>query len=186
MISDFFNPLSSLPIYFIWFSSKNYSWEESLHRFLPISFIIIIPISIWILWNVKTKRYSNIDVSDRNQRKSLYFFIISVMSAYLIFEYFRNGKLDLVMLFIMVLLLMMQFSNYFIKSSMHTAFNVFVSALFFSQDTTLGILWFFISVLVGISRIILKRHSPKEVFMGAFIALVASFAYLYTNIQMNS
>ena len=84
----------------------------------------------------------------------------------------------------MVLLLVMQISNYFIKSSMHTAFNVFVAALFFAVHSGMGIFWFGIAILVGISRIILKRHTVQEVIAGAAIASFVSFIYLYTHIQI--
>ena len=72
----------------------------------------------------------------------------------------------------------MHISNFFIKSSMHTAFNVFVT-LFFSLNPILGIIWFVLTSFVAISRIILKRHTPKEVIMGAFIGtVVSSFTYI--------
>ena len=184
-ISNFFNPLTSLLIYFVWFSSQNYTFEEASKRFLPILLITIIPIVIWLVWNVKSGKYSNLDVSNRNQRKSLYFFIAAAIITYLLFDYFKNESIDLVMVFLLILLLVMQFSNYFIKSSMHTAFNVFVSALFFAKSPILGIIWLGIAVLVGITRIILKRHTVKEVITGAFIAVLVSFIYLYANIVMN-
>lgn len=66
---------------------------------------------------------------------------------------------------------------------MHTAFNVFVAALFFAINWKMGLLWLGIASLVGVTRIILKRHTVKEVFMGAGIAIVVSFIYLYCNIQ---
>ncbi|WP_346985439.1 ABC transporter permease [Chryseobacterium sp. POE27] len=131
IISDFFNPLISLVIFFIYMSIKNYAVKDSLLYFVPILLMIILPIIIWLVWNVKTGRYTNMDVSDRRQRKSLYFFIAGCVISYLIFNYFENGYVDFVMLFIFILLLTMQISNYFIKSSMHTAFNIFVAALFF-------------------------------------------------------
>ncbi|SEM84958.1 hypothetical protein SAMN05421856_107145 [Chryseobacterium taichungense] len=183
IISDFFNPLISLVIFFIYMSIKNYSLHNSLLYFVPILLMIILPIIIWIAWKVKTGRYTNMDVSNRRQRKSLYFFIAACVISYLLFNYFENGYIDFVMLFILILLFAMQISNYFIKSSMHTAFNIFVAALFFAMDTGMGLLWLGIAILVGITRIILKRHTPKEVLMGAGIAFVVSFLYLYCNIQ---
>lgn len=185
-ISNFFNPLTSLLIYYVWFSVQNYTLKEATQIFLPILLITIIPISGWIFWNVKKGNYSNMDVSNRNERKSLYFFIAAAIIAYLFFDYFKNGNIDLVMIFLLILLLVMQLSNYFIKSSMHTAFNVFVAALFFAKSPVLGIFWLGIAVLVGITRIILKRHTVKEVFMGAIIAGVVSFIYLYANIVMSN
>lgn len=182
-ISNFFNPLTSLIIFFIYSSLKNFSASTALQTFLPILLLIISPILIWIVWNVKNGNYSNFDVSNRNQRKSLYFFISGCIGVYLIYNYITTGTADVLMIFLMLLLLVLQFSNYFIKSSMHTAFNVFVAALFFSESPFLGIIWSVIAALVGITRVILKRHTTKEVLTGAALAALVSFIYLYTNIQ---
>ena len=183
VISDFFNPLVSLILFFVYMSIRQYNFKDSILYFLPILLMIIVPVIIWLVWNVKTGRYTNMDVSNRVQRKTLYIFIAACVISYLLFNYIRNGYIDLVMLFILVLLFALQISNLFIKSSMHTAFNVFVAALFFSLNWKMGIAWLGIAALVGITRIILKRHTVKEVFMGAGIAFLVSFIYLYCNIQ---
>ncbi|MFP3833723.1 phosphatase PAP2 family protein [Chryseobacterium sp. SIMBA_028] len=183
VISDFFNPLVSLIIFFVYMSTREYTAKESFLYFLPILLMIIIPVVVWLVWNVKTGRYTNMDVSNRVQRKTLYIFIAACVIAYLVFNYIKNGYIDLVMLFILILLFSLQISNFFIKSSMHTSFNIFVAALFFSLDWKMGLIWLGIAILVGITRVILKRHTIKEVFMGAGIAFVVSFIYLYCNIQ---
>ncbi|AZA89165.1 Uncharacterised protein [Chryseobacterium nakagawai] len=183
VISDFFNPLVSLIIFFVYMSIREYTFKESLLYFLPILLMIIVPVIIWLIWNVKTGRYTNMDVSNRIQRKTLYVFIAACIIIYLVFNYIKNGYIDLVTLFILILLFALQISNFFIKSSMHTAFNVFVAALFFTLDWKMGIIWLGIASLVGLTRIILKRHTIKEVFMGAGIAFMVSFIYLYCNIQ---
>lgn len=182
-ISNFFNPLTSLIIFFIYSSVLNYSAATALQTFLPILLLIVSPIVIWIIWNVKNGNYSNLDVSNRDQRKSLYFFISGCIGVYLIYYYVTTGTADVLMIFLMLLLLVLQFSNYFIKSSMHTAFNVFVAALFFSENPLLGLIWFAIASLVGLTRVILGRHTAKEVITGAALAALVSFVYLYTNIQ---
>ncbi len=183
IISDFFNPLLSLFLFFVYMSFMKYSLKNSVLYFLPILLIIIAPVMAWLVWNVKTGRYTNMDVSNRIQRKSLYVFIATCVVFYIAFNYFKNGYVDLVMLFILILLFALQISNFYIKSSMHTAFNVFVAALFFALNQTMGLVWLAIAIVVGITRIILKRHTPKEVFMGAGIAFMVSFLYLYCNIQ---
>lgn len=182
-ISNFFNPIVSLIIYFIFSSIYFYEPGSSLMRFMPILLLIVLPIIIWLVWNVRKGNYTNFDVSNRQQRKGFYFFITGVFFLYLSYDYFRNGTLDLVMLFLFILLLAMQLSNYFVKSSMHTAFNVFVAALFFYREPILGFVWLIIAALVGITRVILGRHTAKEVWMGAMIAALVSFIYLYTAIQ---
>ncbi|AZB07495.1 ABC transporter permease [Chryseobacterium sp. G0162] len=183
VISDFFNPLVSLIIFFVYMSIREYTFKESLLYFLPILLMIIVPVIIWLIWNVKTGRYTNMDVSNRIQRKTLYVFIAACVVIYLVFNYIKNGYIDLVTLFILILLFALQISNFFIKSSMHTAFNVFVAALFFTLNWKMGLIWLGIACLVGLTRVILKRHTVKEVFMGAGIAFMVSFIYLYCNIQ---
>ncbi|WP_233740460.1 hypothetical protein [Halpernia humi] len=64
---------------------------------------------------------------------------------------------------------------------MHTALNIFVAALFFSENFVWGIVWFLISILVGITRILLKRHTLQEVLSGGIIAVIVSAFYLYFN-----
>ncbi|MDC8103717.1 phosphatase PAP2 family protein [Chryseobacterium sp. PTM-20240506] len=183
IISEFFSPLVSLFLFFVYKSVHEYSLKDSVTYFLPILLIIIIPIIIWLIWNVKTGRYTNMDVSNRVQRKTFYIFAAIAVIAYLLFHYIKYGSLDFLMLFILILLFSLQISNFFIKSSMHTAFNVFVAGLFYAISWKMGLLWLGIAVLVGITRVILKRHTIKEVFMGAAIAFLISFLYLYCSIH---
>ena len=85
-------------------------------------------------WLECKKNYTNMDVSDRKQRNSLYLFnFIVIVRLYLGFLDFKARTDLLLSLFLFILMLIMHISNFFIKSSMHTAFNVFVTAfiLFF-------------------------------------------------------
>lgn len=178
VISNFFNPLVSLVIYFFYYSYKNYSWEEASKKFLPILLLLIIPIAIWIYRNVKKGNYTNMDVSNRKQRHSLYIFIIIATIIFLTVDYFLHKEIDWTVLMLCILLILMQISNFFIKSSMHTSLNIYVSALFFTIEPIIGIFWFLLSILIGITRVILKRHTPKEVLSGGTIAIFVSLIYL--------
>lgn len=179
IFSGFFNPLTSLLLYFIYYSSMHYTFAEAVNRFLPILLILILPVSIWIIWNVKKGNYSNMDVSDRKQRKSLYMVIGVLMLIYLVVYGWIKDRADFTMLFIFVLLILMQVSNFFIKSSMHTAFNVLTAGFFFQENVWLGLIWFGISVVVGATRIILKRHTFAEVMTGAVLATIVSLGYIF-------
>ncbi|WP_312825509.1 phosphatase PAP2 family protein [Epilithonimonas sp.] len=178
VISNFFNPLVSLVIYFFYYSYKNYTWEEASKKFLPILLLLIIPIAIWIYRNVKKGNYTNMDVSNRKQRHSLYIFIIIATIIFLTVDYFLHKEIDWTVLMLCILLILMQISNFFIKSSMHTSLNIYVSALFFTIEPIIGIFWFLLSILIGITRVILKRHTPKEVLSGGTIAIFVSLIYL--------
>lgn len=171
-ISGFFNPLVSILIFFIWKEIHFDGVSGILNRFLPGLLILLFPISLWIFWNVKTGRYTNFDVSNRRQRQSLYVFIEIVLAIFIILNrFFLTGIWDWDFIFMLILLVVMQVSNFFIKSSMHTAFNIFVAGLFYihGAENWVWIGWILLSVLVGITRIILKKHTPKEVLIGAVL-----------------
>lgn len=156
VISNFFNPLVSLVIYFFYYSYKNYTWEQASAKFLPILLLLIIPVALWIYRNVKNGTYTNMDVSNRKQRHSLYIFIIIATIIFLAVDFYLHKEMDWAIFMLCILLILMQISNFFIKSSMHTAFNIFVAALFFTLNWKAGLIWLGIAALVGITRIILK------------------------------
>lgn len=178
VISNFFNPLVSLVIYFFFYSYQNYSWEQATKKFLPILLLLIIPIAIWIYKNVKNGKYSNMDVSNRKQRHSLYIFIIIATVVFLGVDFYLHKEMDWTVFMLCILLILMQVSNFFIKSSMHTSLNIYVAALFFAIQPVIGIIWFLLAILIGITRVILERHTPKEVLSGAGIAFFVSLIYL--------
>lgn len=185
IISNVLNPLFSLLIFLAVYSYEKSDGKFNLTSFvLPIA-LVVIPIFGWIYWNVKKGNYTNMDVSNREQRNSLYLFNFFIISIYIAALFYTKQNFDyiLIIIFLLILLVVMFLSNLFIKSSMHTSFNVFVSALFFSLNPIYGLIWLFLTLLVAISRVILKRHTVKEVIMGALIATVISFVYLYFDIQ---
>ncbi len=177
-ISNFFNPLVSLVIYFFYYSYLNYSWEEATKKFLPILLLLIIPVALWIYRNVRKGVYSNMDVSNRKQRHSLYVFIIVATIVFLAVDYGIHNEIDWTVLMLCILLSLMQLSNFFIKSSMHTSLNIYVAALFYAVNPALGFIWLLLAILIGLTRVILKRHTPQEVLSGAAIAIFVSLIYL--------
>ena len=184
-ISNLFNPLVSILVYYLYISYLRYSFAEAIEHFLPLVLILMLPIMAWIFWNVRKGNYNNMDVSDRRKRNSLYIVIVGLMLLYLIInKLFLQHSINVEILFLLLLLVLMQVSNFFIKSSMHTALNLYTAVLFFAVDPIIGMIWLLITVLVGISRVIVGRHSVKEVLMGGFLATIVSFIYLYTQIQL--
>lgn len=180
-ISNLFNPLFSLLLYFFYVTVKFDSFSVGLKKFILLLILLILPVSFWIYRRVKTGKYSDADVSNREERKSLYNFIIAALAIFILINYIVNKSVDFVMMYLLLLLFVMQISNFFIKSSMHTALNIFTAALFFSQNHTFGIIWLVISLIVGITRIILKKHTLQEVLSGTIIALLVSVIFLNFN-----
>lgn len=178
-ISNFFNPILSLLVFFFYISIKKLSFKEGLEEFLPLLILLILPIVFWLVRKIKTGKYEDMDVSNRHQRKGFYFFLLGVFGLFLMYDYFVRGNLNSIFLCLFLLLVLMQLSNYLIKSSMHTAFNLFVAALFFKENHSLGWIWLGITILVAGTRIILKRHSLAEVISGFLISILVSAIYLF-------
>lgn len=178
ILSNFFNPLVSLLLYFFYYSYKNYTLAEGLRMFAILLLLVVLPISGWLIYNVKKGKYTNMDVSNRHQRHSLYVFIILIIIIFLLADYFLHQRINWEITMLFILLVLMQISNFWIKSSMHASLNIYVAALFFVLNPEIGIFWLILSLLIGISRIILKRHTPAEVISGAMIAIFVSLAYL--------
>lgn len=185
ILSTILNPLFSLLFFFGFYAYEKMEYHMALKNLGLMIFFVVIPIFGWIYWNVKSGRYTNMDVSDRKQRNSLYIFNFIIIAVYIEILNLTQQEFSFILIniFLLILMMTMHFSNFFIKSSMHTSFNVFVSVLFFNLNPYFGFFWLGLTVLLGISRVILKRHTPKEVFMGASIATIISIVYLYFDIQ---
>ncbi|MDO4225247.1 MAG: hypothetical protein Q4C75_05090 [Bergeyella zoohelcum] len=78
-------------IFFIYYHSFHLGWfPQSFRRFILVLFTMILPISFWIFWNVKKGTYSNADVSNQLQRRSLYIVIICSILVYISINIYLN------------------------------------------------------------------------------------------------
>ena len=82
IISNVLNPLFSLLIFLAVYSYEKSDGKFNLTSFLLPIALVVIPIFGWIYWNVKKGNYTNMDVSNREQRNSLYLFNFFIISIY--------------------------------------------------------------------------------------------------------
>lgn len=178
-LSDTLNPATALLIYFAYDTFMSYPPMSAFIRIGILILLVVGPIFGYIHIKVKRGSFTNHDVSDRLQRKQLYIFSLIAVMAFMATDYWYIQSFDLSILIGIGLLIALQFSNFFIKSSMHTAFNVLAVYLWFPHSKGMAAVWLFISVLVAYSRFILKRHSLKEILSGATIASLLGILYIY-------
>lgn len=180
-ISIIGHPLLTIPIFIAIVMFAN----ENAKKAFYISFLIIgcvfVPIILRMYIKSKNGTYTNFDVSDKKQRKTLFIFIIPllVIVTFILFKSQQNNNLCMTILFATILVFISQVVNLFIKSSLHVSLNIYLSFLVMTLNYKIGIILFLFTGLLGWSRIVLGRHTLKEVLVGGAIGLSISLITLY-------
>lgn len=158
--------------------------KEDFSRASLISFLIIgcfiIPVIAWMYFKSRNGSYTNFDVSDKKQRRSLFVFAIPLLLivTILLFATHQSTNLCISVLFALILLIISQITNYFIKSSLHVSLNIYLAALIFISNYKLGIIVLLYTGLIAWSRIKLGRHTLIEVLSGSIIGILMGFMIL--------
>ncbi|MEL6561325.1 MAG: hypothetical protein AAFQ94_24265 [Bacteroidota bacterium] len=182
IFSFFGNPIIMVPVMIQLVLYRRNSSDQHL-----LISIISIGLSLfaigWILYEKKIGHYSDFSVSNRKQRYSLYYFAIPAVFGVAVISYVLELPSFFITSFIAggVLLIASYLSNFVIKSSLHTSVNIYLSIVVFTLDLPLGLLVFFLTIVIAISRVILKKHTVPEVISGFLIGTICgSCLYFYT------
>jgi hypothetical protein len=180
-ISIIGHPLLTIPLYIliVMFAFEDFK-KASLNSLLIIGGIFL-PLVLRMYFKHKNGTYTNFDVSDRIQRKSLFLFAIPFMIVVTIISFKTKQSItfSLSVLFATILVLISQIINLFVKSSLHVSLNIYLSLLMMTLYLKVGIIFLFFSGLIAWSRIVLKRHTIKEVIFGCGVGFVISLTMLY-------
>lgn len=151
-------------------------WHSSL-----IIVGIFVPIAIKNYRNTKKGVYTNFDVSDKTQRQSWYTFasIPLVLVTVILFLTDQPMAFRFSLLFSLILLVISQLLNFYIKSSLHVSAAVFLGFLVMPVTMQVGLLLLFFSFFIAWARIILKRHTLAEVFTGFLLGLSVGLGYYF-------
>lgn len=177
-LSNLFNPLFSFLYYFVYSAFVSLSIVQASIFLGKFFLIFLVPILGYIYYNVRKGKFTNMDVSHQGQRRALYYFVIGIALVYTIVSYLLSWETPYFLYPLMILLLVMMGINFWIKVSMHTTFNCFIAALFYQLNPTIGIIWIVLTLVVAISRLILKRHTLTEVFLGLVLGSLAAYSVL--------
>ncbi|WP_420571188.1 hypothetical protein [Kordia sp.] len=142
--------------------------------------IAILPITIWMFIKSKNGSYTNFDVSNQLQRRTLFPFIIVFLLLTTFTLYFTNKPKYLCLgLFIGTGLITISFLvNYKIKSSLHVSLNSYMAICVSVINIPVSIILFLFTILIGWSRVKLKRHTILEVCIGLILGSIAGFIFL--------
>lgn len=186
-ISFIGHPLLTIPLFVavMMFAFEDFE-RASLNSALIIG-CIFLPLILRMHIKSKNGTYTNFDVSDRIQRKTLFTFIIPFMIVVTVILFITSpaSNFSLSVLFATILVIISQIVNMFVKSSLHVSLNIYLSALIMTIDHRIGIAVFLFSGLIAWSRIVLGRHTWKQVAFGSCIGLIISVTMLYTEGFLN-
>jgi membrane-associated phospholipid phosphatase len=181
-ISVIGNPLYTIPLFvlIVMFGNEDFS-KAALISFLIIG-CIFVPVILWMFIKSKNGTYTNFDVSDKHQRKSLFWFAFPLILVITVLMFVTNQpkNISISMLFALILVVTSQVTNFFIKSSLHVSLNIFLSSLIFTVNYKIGIAVLLFTGLLIWSRLKLERHTVKEVLTGFVIGLIISLIMLKT------
>lgn len=180
LLSIIGHPLLTIPLFIliVLFGSEGFP-KAVLNSSLIIG-CVFIPLILWMYLKSKNGSYTNFDVSDRTQRKSLFRFAIPLLSVVtiILFTTHQSKNLCMSVLFALILLIVSQVINLFVKSSLHVSFNSYLASLIFTVNYKIGIVALLFTGLLMWSRVKLGRHTLKEVLFGLVVGIVISFTLL--------
>lgn len=171
IISILFHPavLSVLtPIFLVLFIPREVPYP-AYWVFYPLIFVALV--SLFTLYGIRTKLFSDFDVTKRRERGPFYAFVISLSVLYIIFLFLFNGPKSLIVLGLGVLLgaIIMEIVNKKLKASIHVAA---VSAFMCTLALLYGGLFLLLPIFIPIvawSRLHMKRHTMSEAISGGII-----------------
>ncbi|MFO0728710.1 MAG: hypothetical protein U1E65_33340 [Myxococcota bacterium] len=135
----------------------------------------LLAVAIYVVRALKKQEVSDIDVSRREQRPKMFALAISC-TALTVLGLWWLGQPAPVLVGSGVALLLLSVgavvNHLGLKVSLHTAFAVYAAAIFLSASVLLGVVGGLIALAVGWSRVVLKRHTPREVAAGLLLGVV--------------
>lgn len=180
-ISVIGHPLLTIPLFVV----IKMLASEDLKKAALISTLIIggifVPLILWLYFKSKNGSYTNFDVSDRKQRKSLFIFVLPLLMAvtFILYKTGQSRNLFLSLFFGLVIVFTAQITNFYIKSSLHVSLNIYLSFLIMTSSYPIGIIVLLLTGLIGWSRFVLGRHTLKELLFGGGIGLIIGLIMLF-------
>jgi membrane-associated phospholipid phosphatase len=148
--------------------------------------IIIFSLSVgpmgYVLYGVKTGKFSDVDVSIRSQRTGPFVFgLASSLLGFIMLELTHAPHLmTTIMLLIILCGLILMITTFWWKISMHTsAISGAVTMLSVLYGKTI-LPAFLLVALVSWSRVVLHRHTKAQVIGGSTVGILLTFALLKT------
>jgi membrane-associated phospholipid phosphatase len=182
IISIIGHPLLTIPIFVIMVLFK----YQDLQRAFLISTLLLggvfIPLTLKMYIGSRNGTYTNFDVSDKSERQNWYVIVLILLFILTSILFLTNQPrvIKYNALFFFLLLFIAKMGNYFIKTSLHVSLNIFLSFLMMQINLMYGFSFLGFVFVIAWSRLILKRHTLKEIIYGGLNGLAIGLLSLVT------
>jgi membrane-associated phospholipid phosphatase len=169
-ISAILSPIAvSLPsVLLVALYHERNQFTAALNTCLTLFFLSVGPM-IYILIGVRLGKFSDVDVSDRTQRSGPFIFgIISALVGFLFLSLIHGPKnLQTVLLLTVIVGIIMMIITLWWKISVHASSLAGAATVLTALYGAVMLPSFALVVLVGWSRVVLRRHTLAQVIAGS-------------------
>lgn len=171
ILSDLFNPIILLfpvPYLLVYRSTQDAAYS---FRWAFFSWLFLLLIAVIIIYLVRRRVFTDMDVSRREQRPLLFLLSGILTFVYCFFVFLLDGPRVLMVtaLGVMIGILLFSLINTRMKASIHVAT---VSAILFAVGLVYSGVYLFLFLLiplVGWARVKMHRHSVSEAVVGSLL-----------------
>jgi len=178
-ISIVLHPFILFDIGIFFFVGENFHWNsQKLFMWGMVILVVNILLILFIKWGMRTKHFSNFDVSKRRQRFLLYQVVIFLAAIFYLVGRFvgvSDTMLQFSLLFL-IFIIILEIINTKIKASVHIASITILSLAALEYYRGIFVLLLILIPLLGWSRVYTKRHTVKEVIAGFLIGMLIVIA----------
>lgn len=179
-ISIIGHPFLTIPVFLIVILLGREDVDNAGTAMLMIIGGIFIPVAIRTYIGVKRGKYTNLDVSDQQQRQQWFRLMTALVIVITIVLWLTKQNI-IICIAVTISLLLMIVSHALItviKSSMHVAFHTYLSFVIFFFNQSIGIVFLLFVPVLAWSRLYLKRHTKPEVSSGLVLGIFSGSLFL--------
>jgi|GEM_PF-169916 len=161
--------------------------QQALRAELVALGVVIIPAGIYTIVRVRKGTWTDLDVSHQTERNQFYAILLPLLIALAAITWIARvpRSIPLGVLAIIALVGSAYFINNWTKISLHTGFAVFVALTLFLIQPMLAIVAVVLAMLVAWSRVVLGRHTKREVILGGILGCVVGGGFVSALRHMN-